>query len=157
MSVVKLPKMDEKEIREALRKNNLCRIAFIEENFPYISPFQYIVIENNIYFHFTDYGKKKEILKKNENVCVSIEKFEKDLSSYYFISIQGKLKLVDNKDLKVEIVNKMKKEAQEKFSTNFLSAHGFDKNKGWSDFSLKDQVFYKLVEVGEPIGLKSLN
>jgi len=82
MGIVKLPKMDEKEIREAIKSNNLCRIAFIEGNFPYISPFQYVFLNNALYFHFTDYGKKMQILKKNRNVCVSIERFEQDLSSY---------------------------------------------------------------------------
>ena len=155
MRIVKLPKMYEKEIRDALKNNNLCRIAFIEGNFPYISPFQYVFLNNELYFHFTDYGKKMEIIKKNRNVCVSIEKFEEDLSSYYFISIQGKLQLVDNETEKVDIANKMVKDARENFSTNFLKAHGFDKNDGWDHFSFKDQVFYKLEEVGEPIALKS--
>ena len=155
MSIVKLPKMDKKEIHEAIKSNNLCRIAFIEGDFPYISPFQYIFLNNVLYFHFTDYGKKMEILKKNRNVCVSFEKFEEDLSNYYFISIQGKLQLVDNEALKVEIVNKMVKDARENFSTNFLMAHGFDKKEGWDHFSFKDQVFYKLEEVGEPVALKS--
>ncbi|MFX1357290.1 MAG: pyridoxamine 5'-phosphate oxidase family protein [Promethearchaeota archaeon] len=155
MSIVKLPKMDEKEIREAIKDNNLCRIAFIEGDFPYISPFQYVYLNNTLYFHFANYGKKMEILKKNRNVCVSIEKFEQDLSSYYFISIQGKLQLVDNESEKVEIVNKMVNDARDKFSTNFLSAHGFDKHEGWDYFSFEGQVFYKLEQVREPIALKS--
>ena len=155
MRIVKLPKMDEKEISDALKNNNLCRIAFIEGTFPYISPFQYVFLNNILYFHFTDYGKKMEILKKNRNVCVSIEKFKEDLSSYYFISIQGKLQLVDNEAEKVDIVNKMVKDARENFSANFLRAHGFDKKEGWDHVSFKDQIFYKLEEVGEPIALKS--
>jgi len=155
MGIVKLPKMDEKEIREAIKSNNLCRIAFIEGNFPYISPFQYIFLNDTLYFHFTNYGKKMEIIKKNRNVCVSIEKFERDLSSYYFISIQGELQLVENEREQVDIVNKMVKDAKANFSTNFLRAHGFDKSEGWDNFLFKNQVFFKLEEVGEPIALKS--
>ena len=49
----------------------------------------------------------------------------------------------------------MVKNARENFSTNFLRAHGFDKDDGWDNFSFKDQVFYKLEEVGETIALKS--
>jgi len=89
MKTIKLPKMSEEEIREAINSHNLCRIAFIDDDFPYISPFQYVCIDNTLYFHFTDYGKKRELLSKNPNVCVSIENFEPDLSSYYFISMQG--------------------------------------------------------------------
>lgn len=155
MKIVKLPKMDENEIREEIRKNHLCRIAFIEGEFPYISPFQYAFLNDSLYFHFTDYGKKKEILKENRNVCVSIERFENDLSNYYFISMQGKLKSVDDENLKLEIGKNLVEVARENFSTNFLRAHGFEREKGWDNFSFKDQVFYKLERIGEPIALKS--
>jgi len=98
MVSVKLPKMDEDEIKDLLKNKSICRIAFIDEGYPYISPFQYVYFNKCLYFHFTDYGKKKNILLKNGNVCVSIEEFAPDLTSYKFISIQGNLKLIkDNK------------------------------------------------------------
>jgi len=156
MSVIKLPKMSEIEIDTAIKSNNLCRIAFIDGDYPYISPFQYAYIDDNLYFHLTDYGKKKKILVKNPNVCVSIENFKPDLSEYYFISIQGMLKLVKDKDLIQKVINQMVKQAREKYSKNFLSAHGFDKKVGWEHFTPKDQLVYKLEKVKKPIGLKSL-
>ena len=155
MTIVKLPKMNEEEIQEAIRNNYLCRIAFIEGEFPYISPFQYLYLNGTLFFHFTDYGKKKEILKKNCNVCVSIERFEDDLSSYYFISMQGNLKRVEDESLKREIGRKLVETARENFSTTFLRAHGFEKDKGWGNFTFEDQIFYKLERIGEPIALKS--
>lgn len=155
MKIVKLPKMSEEEIREAINSNTLCRIAFIDDNFPYISPFQYVCIENLLYFHFTNYGKKKEILSKNPNVCISIENFKPDLSSYYFISMQGVLKIIKEKALKHKIMNEMLQIARENFSTNFLSAHGFKKKGGWDNFKIEDQIIYKFELVGKPIGLKS--
>jgi nitroimidazol reductase NimA-like FMN-containing flavoprotein (pyridoxamine 5'-phosphate oxidase superfamily) len=148
--------MDEKEIRDALRNEKLCRIAFIEDKFPYISPFQYININDTLYFHFTNYGRKKEILKKNQNVCVSIEHFEKDLSQYFFISIQGKLTLVENSKEKALVVQKMVEVAKVNFSTNFLIAHGFEKSQGWNGFKEENLIIYKFEEVGKPIGLKAL-
>jgi nitroimidazol reductase NimA-like FMN-containing flavoprotein (pyridoxamine 5'-phosphate oxidase superfamily) len=156
MTIIKLPRMDKKEIRDALRNEKLCRIAFIEDNFPYISPFQYVNINDTLYFHFTNYGKKKEILKKNQNVCVYIEHFEQDLSYYFFISIQGKLILVENSKEKALVIQKILEEARNHFSTNFLTAHGFEKGKGWDSFKKENQLIYKLKEVGDPIGLKSL-
>ena len=54
MSLIKLPKMDENEIKNALERESICRIAFIEDDFPYISPFQYVYMNGNLYFHFTD-------------------------------------------------------------------------------------------------------
>ncbi|NHJ26385.1 MAG: pyridoxamine 5'-phosphate oxidase family protein [Candidatus Lokiarchaeota archaeon] len=156
MKIIKLPRMDIKEIREALTNEKLCRIAFIEDNFPYISPFQYVNIENTLYFHFTNYGKKKKILEKNRNVCVYIEHFEKDLSQYFFISIQGELILLDDSKEKTLVIQKILEEARKQFSINFLTAHGFDKDKGWDTFKKENLLIYKLKEVGEPIGLKSL-
>ncbi len=156
MKVIKLPKMEEREILEAINSQNLCRIAFIDGDYPYIAPFQYICINNELYFHFTDYGKKKEIISKNTNVCVSIERFETDLSSYYFISMQGKLELVENTDLKTKVIFQMKNSAGSSYSENFLSAHGFDKNLGWEGFIVKNQLIYKLSQSRDPIGLKSI-
>ncbi len=156
MGIIKLPKMSEEEIKEAINAQDLCRIAFVDDKYPYISPFQYVLFEDNLYFHFTDYGKKKKILKKNSNVCVSIEKFDADLSNYYFISMQGKLELVEDNTLRNKIINQMIKSTRNKYSKNFLSVHGFEKTKGWDGFTAKDQIIYKLKQVRDPIGLKSI-
>lgn len=148
--------MNENEINEAIKTQNLCRIAFIDNEYPYISPFQYVFIDDILYFHFTDYGKKKKILSKNANVCVSIEKFEPDLSSYYFISLQGKLELVEDNNLKNKVINQMMISASNKYSHNFLSAHGFEKGQGWDALTSKGQLIYKFIQIGTPIGLKSI-
>ncbi len=156
MSIIKLPRMEEKEIKEAINTHNLCRIAFIDGDYPYIAPFQYVSIVDVLYFHFTDYGKKKQILLKNQNICISIEHFEPDLSGYYFISMKGKLKLVEDNDLKKEVMNRMVQSARNKYSKNFISVHGFEKSQGWDVFTVKDQLIYKFKQIGTPIGLKSI-
>ncbi|TFG15699.1 MAG: pyridoxamine 5'-phosphate oxidase family protein [Promethearchaeota archaeon] len=156
MKIIKLPQMTEIEINKALESHNICRIAFIDGEYPYISPFQYLYLNNTIYFHFTDYGKKKEILKKNRNVCVSIEKLADDLSKYFFISIQGKLNSIENPEERKQVITKMVQEAKKKYSKNFLSAHGFEKKGGWDTFTDKNQLIYKLDDVISRIGLKSI-
>lgn len=157
MVSVKLPKMNEDEIKSLLENKSLCRIAFIEDDYPYISPFQYVYFSNCLYFHFTDYGKKKNILLKNGKVCVSIEDFAPDLTSYKFISIQGDLKLIEDISEKTEIIKRMVSHAKKKYSTSFLSAHGFESEKGWDNFSVQGQLIYKLEEVGSRIALKSIS
>lgn len=156
MKIVKLPKMENREIKETIDSQNLCRIAFIDDTYPYIAPFQYICIDDELYFHFTNYGKKKKILSKNTNVCVSIENLEPNLSRYYFISMQGNLELVENNDLKAKVLFQMKKSAGSNYSKNFLSAHGFDKNLGWEGFVIEDQLIYKFIQSKDTIGLKSI-
>ena len=155
MKIVKLPKMENREIKETIDSQNLCRIAFIDDTYPYIAPFQYVNLDNTLYFHFTDYGKKKNILEKNQNVCVSIEHLEDDLSSFYFISIQGKLALVKDKQEKLEVLKQMVKYARKTYSPNFLTAHGFEKENEWDVLVKKNLVLYKFVQMREPIGLKS--
>jgi nitroimidazol reductase NimA-like FMN-containing flavoprotein (pyridoxamine 5'-phosphate oxidase superfamily) len=156
MVVFKLPKMTKQEMWKLIRRQRLCRIAFKGAKYPYMAPFQYVVLNGVLYFHFTDYGKKREILKKNNNVCVSIEHFEENLTEYYFISIQGKLLLLEETEEKEFVIHSMLEEARGQFSKNFLTAHGFEKDKGWKAFERKDLLIYKLHEVGERIGLKSL-
>ncbi|MFX0049092.1 MAG: pyridoxamine 5'-phosphate oxidase family protein [Candidatus Hermodarchaeota archaeon] len=147
--------MTEKEIKTALSNENLCRIAFIEENYPYICPFQYVYVNEQLFFHFTNYGKKINIINKNKNVCVSIEKFNADLSSYYFISIQGKLVKINNKKLIKEVRNKIVENAKRQFSVNFLLAHGFKTEGGWDSLNNENLLIFKLEESGDRIGLKS--
>lgn len=156
MSIVKLPKMEENEIRRAINSHNICRIAFIDDEYPYIAPFQYVCINDILYFHFTDYGKKKEILKKNQNICISIEHFEPDLSEYYFISIKGKLEKVDDINLKNKVMNLMAKSIKKRYSKNFLSVHGFEKSQDLDVFATKNQLIYRFKQLGVPIGLKSI-
>jgi nitroimidazol reductase NimA-like FMN-containing flavoprotein (pyridoxamine 5'-phosphate oxidase superfamily) len=155
MNVVKLPVMSEDEIKEALQNNNICRIAFIDGEYPYVSPFQYVYLNDQIYFHFTNYGKKIKIIKRNNHVCVSIENFESDLKNYYFISMQGELISVNNTEKKEQVLTKMAKEAKNNYSQNFLTAHGFDKEKGWDAFELKNQLIFTLMQKKKAIGLKS--
>lgn len=152
---VKLPNMDDREIKDVIKNQNLCRIAFIDGKYPYIAPFQYLYYQDQFYFHFTDYGKKKEILNKNNHVCISIEQLEPDLRSYSFITFQGKLSLVKNNDLKNRVIKELIKEARENFSEEFLAAHGFEKENGWDSFQIENQLIYTLHEISYKIGLKS--
>lgn len=156
MKIVKLPEMSEIEIIEAIKSKNLCRIGFIDGEFPYISPFQYVYLKNRMYFHFTNYGKKKRILGKNNNVCVSIEHFADDLSEYFFISMQGKLILLDDEREKEIVIKKMIENAKDNYSSSFLSAHGFDEKNGWDGFKTKDQIIYKFEKTSKTIALKSI-
>lgn len=156
MGIVKLPKMSIEEIEKVIKAENICRIAFIEDNFPYIAPFQYIYLKNNLYFHFTDYGKKKSILNSNRNVCVSIEQFEQDLSEFYFISIQGFLEPVEDKGLKGEVIQNLLSKIKVKYSKSFLSVHGLnnEENLSGNDVEIFSLIF-RLNEIGKRIGLRS--
>ncbi len=156
MTIVKLPRMAKSEIESLLQGQMLCRIAFKGDTYPYMAPFQYVVIDGVLYFHFTDYGKKMRLFEKDKRVCVEIEKYKPDLSEYNFVVLRGELEVVRDPQERAEVIKRMAEEGKQKLSTNFLVAHGFRKEDGWDSFTPeRPVVIVKLKEVTEEIGLKS--
>lgn len=156
LTLVKLPKMQKDEIKNLLQQQMLCRIAFKGDKYPYMAPFQYVFIDGFLYFHFTDYGKKMRLLGKDKRVCVEIEKYQSDLSEYNFVVLRGELEVVKDPNERAKVINRISEEGEQKLSTNFLAAHGFKKEEGWSSFTPdRPVVIVKLKEVKEEIGLKS--
>jgi nitroimidazol reductase NimA-like FMN-containing flavoprotein (pyridoxamine 5'-phosphate oxidase superfamily) len=156
LTVVKLLKMEDQEVEKIILNQIICRIAFNGEKHPYIAPFQYVYLNSTLYFHFTNYGRKMNLIKKDNRVCVEIEEFESDLSKYYFISLKGSLKVVNNVLERKAVMEKFFEVGKNRLSTNFLEAHGFSKELDWSVFSQEKQLlFLKLDDIKERIGLKS--
>ena len=88
-----MPRMKENEIERLVREQFLCRIAFGGDLQPYIAPFQYVVINDTLYFHFTDYGKKMSFFRQETPVCVEIERYTPNLSEYQFVVLVGKIEV----------------------------------------------------------------
>ena len=156
VTIVKLPRMEKTEIENFIRNQSLCRIAFRGDQYPYVVPFQYVLINNSLYFHFTDYGRKIQLLEKDKRVCVEIESYTPDLSEYKFAVLEGSLQLVDDPKERKRAIMKMATIGKEKLSINFLTAHGLKKEEGWDSLSPeKPLTIIKLVDVERIIGLKS--
>ena len=153
--VVKLPLMTKQEMDSLMRSQRLCRIAFKGSDYPYIAPFQYVVINNSLYFHFTDYGRKMRLLKRDARVCVEIEDLKPDLSEYHFVSIRGRLKIVRNLNEKKEVIKEMAEDGRNNLSTNFLVAHGLNKEDGWASLSPEKPLVIVKLETVKEIGVKS--
>lgn len=134
----------------------LCRIAFKGDKYPYMAPFQYVLMNGSLYFHFTGYGKKIRLLERDKRVCVEIETYRKDLSKYSFVVLRGTLKTVTDPQERARVIKRMAEEGKRRLSRNFLPAHGFKKEDGWSSFTPeKPLLIVKLEEIAEEIGLKS--
>ncbi len=156
MTVLKLPRMTKQEMWRLIRRQRLCRIAFKGDDYPYMAPFQYVVLGGSLYFHFTDYGKKMRLLEKDRRVCVEIEEYREDLSEYSFIVLRGTLKVVSDPQERARAIRKIAEEGEQKLSPNFLPAHGFKKEDGWASLSPeKPLVVVKLENIAQEIGLKS--
>jgi nitroimidazol reductase NimA-like FMN-containing flavoprotein (pyridoxamine 5'-phosphate oxidase superfamily) len=152
---IKLSKMSSQEIEKVIAGQLLCRIAFKAADYPYIAPFQYVYLNGALYFHFTDYGRKMKMLKKDNRVCVEIEELEHDLSKYYFVSISGKLCLVEDPEERNEAIRKMAQDGKQKLSSNFLAAHGLTSEEGWSSFTSEKPLVILRLNATEEMGLKS--
>jgi nitroimidazol reductase NimA-like FMN-containing flavoprotein (pyridoxamine 5'-phosphate oxidase superfamily) len=157
MVVFKLPKMTKQEMWKLIRRQRLCRIAFKGTKYPYMAPFQYVVLDGVLYFHFTDYGKKMKLIEDDKHVCVEIEEYKEDLSEYSFIVLRGTLKVVTDKEERVGALKKLAEEGEAKFSPNFLPAHGFNNEDGWVSLISTEMplVVVKLENITQEIGLKS--
>ena len=153
----KMPRMSETEIVQLLEDQILCRIAFCGKQAPFIALFQYALIGDKLYFHFTNYGKKIELLSEDKTVCVEIENYTPDLSEYKFVTLTGKLKIVSDPAERALAIEKIVNTARKRLlSENFILAHGFPKEKGWGFLTPeKPLLIVKLDSVTEKIGLKS--
>ncbi len=60
------------EIEHILNTGKVCRVAFVDENEPYILPLFYGYDGKCLYIHSSRRGKKLEILRKNRRVCFQI-------------------------------------------------------------------------------------
>ncbi|MDH5363324.1 MAG: pyridoxamine 5'-phosphate oxidase family protein [Aigarchaeota archaeon] len=148
--------MQKREIIKLIREQMLCRIAFKGDKYPYMAPFQYVLMNGSLYFHFTGYGKKIRLLERDKRVCVEIETYRKDLSKYSFVVLRGTLKTVTDPQERAKVIKRMAEEGKRRLSRNFLPAHGFKKEDGWSSFTPeKPLLIVKLEEIAEEIGLKS--
>lgn len=153
---VKLPRMKEDEIKKLIKEQMLCRIVFKGKNYPYMAPFQYVYMNDTLYFHFTDYGRKMKFLEKDKRVCVEIEKYQPNMSEYNFVVLRGSIEIVNDAHERSRVITKIAEDGKRKLSRNFLAAHGFKKEEGWSALSPeKPLVIAKLTEIVEEIGLKS--
>ena len=64
---------DKRILEEILAGSEICRIAMLDHDKPYILPFNYGYKDRFIYIHSAPEGKKIELLRKNNSVCFEIE------------------------------------------------------------------------------------
>ncbi len=64
---------DRKIMEQLLAGSDICRIAMIDRDRPYMVPLNYGYADNALYFHSASTGKKIELLKQNGRVCFEIE------------------------------------------------------------------------------------
>ena len=64
---------DQSEINKILTQEKICRIAMIDNGFPYIVPMNFGYENGIFYFHSSHKGRKISILKCNPSACIEVE------------------------------------------------------------------------------------
>jgi uncharacterized protein len=64
---------DENEIRDILEKGLVCRLGLCDGQQPYMVPMSYGYRDGCIYFHSAREGRKIDIMKKNDRVCIEVD------------------------------------------------------------------------------------
>jgi nitroimidazol reductase NimA-like FMN-containing flavoprotein (pyridoxamine 5'-phosphate oxidase superfamily) len=61
------------EIESIIQQAQVCRVAFTDDNLPYIVPMNFGYKDNCLYFHCAVEGKKLDILRRNNQVCFEMD------------------------------------------------------------------------------------
>ena len=64
---------DKKEIESIIERATVCRVAFSENDVPYIVPLNFGYKDDCLYFHSAPEGKKIEIIRQNNQVCFEVD------------------------------------------------------------------------------------
>ena len=157
MEPLKIPGMSKPEYDALIGRQYISRIAFAGNEHPYIAPFMYVFDKNYLYFLSTKYGRKMEYFAANPQVSVEIEEYMPDLSSFTFVSLQGKLEEVKDpalkKDVREQFVAMM---ARHRLSPRVLSALGYSPDDPPEVIiSGERSAVWKLVGVKDIVALKN--
>jgi len=105
---------DPGEIESIIRKAQVCRVAMVDGNEPYIVPVCFGYEKGALYVHGADVGRKIEILKKNNRVCFEMdadveirgaEKACKFSLKYRSVIGMGKARFLEKDDEKARALN----------------------------------------------------
>ncbi|MBN2863006.1 MAG: pyridoxamine 5'-phosphate oxidase family protein [Bacteroidales bacterium] len=142
---------DPQVIEEILSRSEVCRIALIDNDRPYIVPLNYGYKNNSIYFHSSQLGKKVELLKLNNKVCFEIELFSQivkrdnpcDWSTKYRSVIgYGTIEFIEDSDKK-------------RVGLDIIMAHYGKSNKNIYNDTLIDKVLILKLKIEEISGKQS--
>jgi hypothetical protein len=64
---------DEAGIQEILEKGLVCRLGLYDGQYPYVVPMNYGYRDGRLYFHCAAEGRKIDMLKKNDRVCIEVD------------------------------------------------------------------------------------
>jgi nitroimidazol reductase NimA-like FMN-containing flavoprotein (pyridoxamine 5'-phosphate oxidase superfamily) len=61
------------DIEKILKESQICRLAMVDGNKPYMVPMNFGYQDNTMFFHSAMEGKKIDLIKKNPNICFEVD------------------------------------------------------------------------------------
>lgn len=122
---------DSAKIEQIIKKSDVCRIAMIDDDLPYMVTMNFGYKPGNpahLYFHCANEGRKLDIIKKNNTVCFQMdidhELITADKACGYTMNFKsivgyGQIKIVDSRKEKIEGLNYIMKQYTGKDSFDY--------------------------------------
>ncbi len=102
------------DIEQILKESDVCRLAMIDGQTPYIVPMNFGYKNQTLYFHSAKQGKKIDLIQQNPHVCFEVDqliKFKKaSLACDWGVSYKsvigwGKARFIKDVEEKIEALN----------------------------------------------------
>lgn len=61
------------DIEKILNESNVCRLAMVDGDKPYMVPMNFGYRDNTLFFHSAPEGRKIDVIKKNPHVCFEVD------------------------------------------------------------------------------------
>ena len=108
------------ELESIIRKCDICHVGMVDVDEPYVLAFNFGYEDQTVWLHCAKEGKKLEILKRNNNVCISFNADQKLFArheqvacswrmAYRSVLIHGQAILVEDEEEKMKGLNSMMK------------------------------------------------
>ncbi|WP_321422706.1 pyridoxamine 5'-phosphate oxidase family protein [uncultured Methanobacterium sp.] len=105
---------DSQTIKKVFEEAEICRIALVDGDEPYLVPMNFGYKNNTLYLHSATEGHKIDILKENNSICFQMDIKTEIIASdnpcnwsvkYLSVIGNGKAQLIDNATEKINALN----------------------------------------------------
>jgi len=105
------------EMFQVIDKCEVCYVSMVDQNnMPYVVPLNFGFKDGVIYLHSSRIGKKMDILKQNQNVCIAFStdhqlKFQNEgvacsyAMKYRSVLVYGQIEFIEETEDKIESLN----------------------------------------------------
>ena len=72
---------DRTAVASIIHRASVCRLAMVDGDWPYVVPLCFGYCNGTLYFHCAREGKKLDVLKRNDRVCVEFDLDQEPVTS----------------------------------------------------------------------------